>query len=70
MAKKRITVTRETSTGLNTRFSVPGQGEMTRGQLADRIERGLEPGYHIQKLPDGRRIPRSNPNAREDDNLG
>ncbi|WP_299741821.1 hypothetical protein [uncultured Tateyamaria sp.] len=70
MAKKRIAVTSETSTGLNTRFNVPGQGELTRGQLADRIQQGLEPGYHVQKLPDGRRIPRSNPNGKESDNLG
>ncbi len=70
MASKKITVVRETSTGLNTHFDVPGQGPMTRGQLATRIEQGLEPGYHVQKLPDGRRIPRSNPNGRESDNLG
>lgn len=70
MARKKITVTRETESGLNTHFHVPGKGQMTRGQLADRIEQGLEPGYHVQHLPDGRRIPRSNPNGQESDNLG
>ena len=70
MARKKITVTRETETGLNTHFRVPGSGEMPRGRLATEIEQGKHPGYHVQKLPDGRRIPRSNPNGREDDNLG
>ncbi|MCR8547190.1 DUF3892 domain-containing protein [Salipiger sp. P9] len=70
MAKKRITVTRESESGLNTHFNVPGQGEITRGRLADQIERGQHPDYHVQKLPDGRRIPRSNPNGSENDNLG
>jgi hypothetical protein len=70
MAKRDITVTRETKTGLNTHFHVPGQGEVPRGKLADQIERGAHPGYHVQKLPDGRRIPRSNPNSRDSDNLG
>lgn len=70
MAKKRITVSRESETGLNTHFDVRGRGEMTRGQLATEIERGLHEGYHVQKLPDGRRIPRSNPNGSENDNLG
>lgn len=70
MPKRRITVTRETDSGLNTHFEVLGQGEVTRGRLADQIERGLHPDYHIQKLPDGRRIPRSNPNGRTSDNLG
>ena len=68
-SKQKITVTRETDTGLNTHFLVPGQGKITRERLADQIERGLHPGYHIQNLPDGRRIPRSNPNSRTSDNL-
>jgi len=70
MAEKRITVARESDSGLNTHFNVPGQGVLTRGQLADRIEAGRETGYHVQRLPDGRRIPRSNPNGSESDNLG
>lgn len=70
MAKKNISVTRESSSGLNTHFNVPGRGEITRGRLADEIERGLHEGYHVQKLPDGRRIPRSNPDRSDDNNLG
>ena len=70
MARKRITVARERDSGLNTHFNVPGLGVLTRGQLADRIEAGREADYHVQTLPDGRRIPRSNPNGSENDNLG
>ena len=69
MARKKITVTRETETGLNTHFHVPGHGELTRGQLADRVEQGREPGYHVRRV-DGRRIIASNPNGSEADNLG
>lgn len=70
MAKApRITVTRESETGLNTHFDVPGQGEMTRGRLADRVEAGLEPNYHVRRV-EGRRIIASNPNGSESDNLG
>lgn len=69
MAKKNITVTRETSSGLNTHFLVPGQGEVTRGRLADQVERGLHEGYHVRRV-DGRRIVASNPDGSENNNLG
>ena len=68
MSKKRITVTRERN-GLNTHFHVPGQGEVPRGRLADQIERGEHPGYHIRAM-EGRRIPVSNPDGSEGNNLG
>lgn len=70
MTKRRITVTRERASGLNTHFNVPGQGEVTRGELARQIRRGDHPDYHVLKDPEGRLIPRSNPNGRESDNLG
>ena len=69
MTKKNITVTRESRTGLNTHFSVPGQGEVTRGRLATQVERGDHPGYHVRRL-DGQRIVASNPDGRQDNNLG
>ena len=69
MASKRITVTRETRKGLNTHFNVPGQGEVTRGQLANQVEAGLHPDYHVRRV-EGRRIIASNPNGSERDNLG
>jgi len=68
MAAKKITVIRETTTGLNTHFDVPGHGEMTRGQLANQIERvGIE-GYHVRRV-EGRRIIASNPDSSRDNNL-
>jgi hypothetical protein len=69
MASKKITVTRETSTGLNTHFHVPGQGELARGQLATQVEAGMHPDYHVRRV-EGRRIIASNPNGTESDNLG
>lgn len=69
MSRKKITVTRETETGLNTHFNVPGRGEMTRGRLASEVEAGQHDGYHVRRV-DGRRIVASNPNGSESDNLG
>jgi len=69
MAREKITVTRETDTGLNTHFSVPGQGVLTRGRLADQVDAGRHDGYHVRRV-DGRRIIASNPNGRTEDNLG
>lgn len=69
MSKKNITVTRERSSGLNTRFNVPGRGEVPRGQLAEQIERGEHTGYHVRRHG-GRRIPVSNPDGSRRNNLG
>ena len=69
MPQKRITVSRENETGLNTHFNVPGRGEVTRGRLANEVEAGLHEGYHVRRV-DGRRIIASNPNGSESDNLG
>ncbi|MBM1814438.1 hypothetical protein [Pseudosulfitobacter pseudonitzschiae] len=69
-AKKNITVTREKPTGLNTHFNVPGQGEVTRGELARQVGQGRHEGYHTRKLPDGRTIVASNPDGSDKNNLG
>ncbi len=69
VSRKNITVTREKPTGLNTHFNVPGQGEVTRGELARQVSRGEHDGYHTRKLPDGRTIVASNPNGSPTDNL-
>ncbi len=69
MVRKNIRVTRETETGLNTHFSVPGRGEVTRGQLATEVEAGLHPGYHVRRV-EGRRIIASDPDGSENNNLG
>lgn len=69
MAKKNITVTRETASGLNTHFNVPGRGEVTRGQLVREVQVGKHPGYHTRDV-NGRRIVASNPDGSERNNLG
>lgn len=69
MATKRVTVAQETSSGLNTRFNVAGQGVVPRGKLADQVEQGQHPGYHVRRL-DGQRIIASNPDGKKDNNLG
>ena len=69
MVRKKITVARERSSGLNTHFNVPGHGVLPRGRLADQIERGEHPDYHI-RIIGGRRIPVSNPDGSDRNNLG
>jgi hypothetical protein len=72
MAKKkpRLEVTSESPTGLNKRFLDTQTGkELTRGQLADAIERGEYPGYHVMVDLENRRIPRSNPDRSKANNL-
>jgi len=68
--RKDITVTRESDSGLNTHFHVPGRGEVTRGQLAREVDRGLHQGYHTRVISGGRRIVASNPDGSEGNNLG
>ena len=66
--KKNITVTRETSTGLNTHFNVPGRGEVPRRTLAGEVDAGKHPGYHTRAV-DGRKIVASNPDGSTSNNL-
>ncbi|MCB1201113.1 MAG: hypothetical protein KDK41_10740 [Leptospiraceae bacterium] len=70
---KRISVTKQTETGLNTEFRDNRTGQkMSRGELADKIEDGKAPGYHIQHKKVGNqtlRIPRSNPDKSTGNNL-
>lgn len=67
MAKK-ITVARERPSGLNTHFNVPGQGVVTRGELARQVSRGQHSDYHVRNV-DGRRIIASNPDGSTRNNL-
>ena len=65
--KPRLQVVQEAATGLNQKFKNTSTGEiMSRGQVADRI--GEFPDYHVMKR-DGKRIIRSNPDDKEDNNL-
>ena len=67
--RKNITVVGEKPTGLNTHFHVPGQGTVTRGELANQVERGDHPDYHVRRVC-GQRIVASNPDGSERNNLG
>lgn len=66
---KNVRVTRETSSGLNTKFTKPGVGSMTRGEFVKRINAGKEPDYHVRKI-NGRNVPASNPDPSKGNNLG
>ena len=70
----KLKVVSESPTGLNKEFQYTPSGEvLTRGQVADRIEQGEIPGYHVMhKDVNGRtlRIPRSNPDSSNKNNLG
>lgn len=68
--KPRLNVVDESSTGLNRKFEDTATGDiLSRGKVADKIEQGQYPGYHIMNKG-GKRIPRSNPDKSKDNNLG
>ena len=67
--KSRITVTSESDTGRNTRFNVPGHGEVSRRELVQQIRHGERDGYHV-RIINGLATPVSNPNSSGTDNLG
>lgn len=67
---KRISVTKETSTGRNIRFRDNRTGStMTRSQLVRKIENGDYSHYHVRKI-NGIKTPVSNPDATTNNNLG
>ena len=69
MARKRITVTQESSTGRGLKFHDNRTGaDMTRAQFVKQIEAGKYPNYHVRKLS-GVKTPASNPDDREYNNL-
>lgn len=68
MSKKpKLTVFKESDTGLNTHFKTDKGKIMTRGEVADNIKKF--PDHHIMKK-DGKRIIRSNPDNKKGNNLG
>ena len=70
MARKTVTVTRETTTGRNTGFVDTQTGKnMTRPQFVKQIERGAYPEYHV-RVVNGVKTPASNPDSRRNNNLG
>ncbi|MFN3664240.1 DUF3892 domain-containing protein [Yoonia sp.] len=70
MASKKITVTRETKTGLNVGFNVPGQGSTPRSKLIPQVEAGKHVGYHTRTHPNGTKFVASNPDGSKKNNLG
>ena len=67
---KRISVTRETSTGRNTQFRDNYTGTtMTRTQFVREIKSGNYDNYHIRNI-NGIETPVSNPDHSSRNNLG
>ena len=67
---KRITVTKETSTGRNERFHDNFTGtDMTRNQFVNQIKQGNYENYHVRNI-NGIPTPVSNPDKTRNNNLG
>lgn len=70
MARKTVTVTRESATGRNTHFEDRRTGaNMTRSQFVKQIECGNYPEYHV-RVVNRVKTPASNPDSRRNNNLG
>ncbi|WP_162880698.1 DUF3892 domain-containing protein [Paraliobacillus sediminis] len=65
--KQKLTVARESKTGLNTHFKTSDGEILTRGQVANNIDRFSN--YHVMNK-DNKRIIRSNPDRSKNNNLG
>lgn len=69
MARKRVTVTRESDSGRNERFHDNYTGDdMTRTQFVSKINQGLYSNYHT-RIINGIETPVSNPDESENNNL-
>lgn len=69
MANKRISVTKENSTGRNQKFRDNRLGtEMTRAQFVKEIESNNYSNYHVRKI-NGVKTPVSNPDKLRNNNL-
>lgn len=67
---KIVEVTRETSTGRNTRFQDTHTGkEFTRVEFVERIEAGEYPSYYI-RIQNGKKTSVSKPDGDKSNNLG
>ena len=67
---KRVSVTRESTTGRNERFhdNFTGQ-DMTRNQFVRAIQQGNYQNYHVRNI-NGVATPVSNPDKTRNNNLG
>ena len=69
MARKRITVIKESDTGRNQKFKDNSTGEeMSRAKFVKEIQAGNYPNYHIREINDVK-TPVSNPDASKNNNL-
>lgn len=69
MARKRISVTRESNTGRNLKFRInSSKRTISRAQLVKKIEGGMD-GYHVRNI-NGVKTPVSNPDGKTGNNLG
>ncbi|MEY8428814.1 hypothetical protein AALA00_14125 [Lachnospiraceae bacterium 46-15] len=67
---KRITVTRESSTGRNETFHDNFTGaDMNRDQFVRQIQQGNYGNYHVRNI-NGVPTPVSNPDSKRNNNLG
>lgn len=68
MAKARVKVVSETSTGLNNKVKINGT-TYTNNQAYNKAIKGEVPGYHGVKRSDGTKFIRSNPDSSTKNNL-
>jgi len=69
MARKRVTVTQESSSGRNQQFHDNYNGsDMTRSQFVNQIEQGNYPNYHVRNI-NNVKTPVSNPDGSTNNNL-
>lgn len=69
MAKKRITVTKESDSWRNQKFhDNHNDDDMTRAQFVKKIEQGDYPKYHVRDV-NGIKTPVSNPDSSTNNNL-
>ncbi len=69
MAKKRVSVTKESDSGRNQKFHDNRMdADMTRSQFVKKIERGEYQNYHVRNI-NGVKTPVSNPDSSKNNNL-
>lgn len=70
MGRKRVSTTKETPTGRNTKFHDNYSNEdMTRSQFVKKIENGNYDNHHVRVI-NGIKTPVSNPDKSTNNNLG
>ncbi|HRB46808.1 MAG: hypothetical protein KBF68_11065 [Nitrosomonas sp.] len=69
MARKRVTVTKESNTGRNQKFHDNYTGaDMSRPDFVKQIENGNYSNYHVRNI-NGVKTPVSNPDGKSNNNL-